>query len=52
MEMEFNQASVLSWAAIVEAGSEHPLARSILSEAEVLGKIPAAEQFETRTGRA
>lgn len=46
-----DQTSVLSWAAIVEAGSEHPLARSILSEAEVLGKIPAAEQFEARTGR-
>ena len=46
-----DQTSVLSWAAIVEAGSEHPLARSILSEAEVLGKIPAAEHFEARTGR-
>jgi Zn2+/Cd2+-exporting ATPase len=45
------QASALYWAAIVEAGSEHPLARSILLEAEALGKVPLAERFETRTGR-
>jgi Zn2+/Cd2+-exporting ATPase len=45
------QASALYWAAIVEAGSEHPLARSILLEAEALGKVPPAERFETRTGR-
>ena len=46
-----DQTSVLGWAGIVEAGSEHPLARSILSEAELLGTIPAAQRFETRTGR-
>jgi Cd2+/Zn2+-exporting ATPase len=46
-----NQTSVLCWAAMVESGSEHPLARSMLSEAELLGKIPAARHFETRTGR-
>lgn len=45
------QASALYWAAIVEASSEHPLARSILLEAEALGKVPSAERFETRTGR-
>jgi Cd2+/Zn2+-exporting ATPase len=45
------QATVLRWAAIVEAGSEHPLARSVLSAAETLGKIPAAQSFETCTGR-
>jgi Cd2+/Zn2+-exporting ATPase len=45
------QASVLRWAGIVEAGSEHPLARSILSAAESLGEIPAADHFETDTGR-
>ncbi|MCX6082124.1 MAG: cation-translocating P-type ATPase [Chloroflexi bacterium] len=45
------QASALYWAAIVEASSEHPLARSILLEAEALGKIPSAEHFEARTGR-
>lgn len=45
------QAFALYWAAIVEAGSEHPLARSILLEADALGKVPSAERFETRTGR-
>ncbi len=45
------QASALFWAAIVEASSEHPLARSILLEAKALGKIPSAEHFDTRTGR-
>lgn len=45
------QASVLHWAGIVEAASEHPLARSILSAAESLGQIPAAESFDTCTGR-
>jgi Cd2+/Zn2+-exporting ATPase len=45
------QISILRWAAIVEAGSEHPLARSILSAADVLGNIPAADDFETITGR-
>ena len=45
------QATVLRWAAIVEAGSEHPLARSILGAAEELGEIPAAQTFETYTGR-
>src|SRR5512138_1728573 len=45
------QAFVLRWAGIVEAGSEHPLARSILAAAEPLGQIPAAENFEMFTGR-
>lgn len=45
------QVSVLRWAGIVEAGSEHPLARSILSAAESLGQIPAAESFDACTGR-
>jgi Cd2+/Zn2+-exporting ATPase len=45
------QAFVLHWAGIVEAGSEHPLARSILAAAEPLGQIPAAENFEAFTGR-
>jgi len=45
------QASVLRWAGIVEAGSEHPLARSILSAAEVLGEIPSAQSFDAFTGR-
>ena len=45
------QQEVLRWAAIAEAGSEHPLARPILAEAETLGFIPSAETFETYTGR-
>ncbi len=45
------QANLLYWAGIVEAGSEHPLARSILAEAEHLGNVPAAKDFETCTGR-
>jgi Cd2+/Zn2+-exporting ATPase len=46
-----DQESVLRWAAIAEAGSEHPLARSVLSAAEPLGSIPSASSFESRIGR-
>ncbi len=45
------QQEVLRWAAIAEAGSEHPLARPILAEAATLGFTPSAETFETCTGR-
>jgi Cd2+/Zn2+-exporting ATPase len=45
------QIDVLYWAALAEAGSEHPLARSILAEAESLREIPASNSFETFTGR-
>jgi len=47
------QQEVLRWAAIAEAGSEHPLARSIMTEveAEALGTIPASDTFDTCTGR-
>lgn len=45
------QASVLYWAGIVEAGSEHPLARAILSEAESIIELPPAESFVLITGR-
>jgi Cd2+/Zn2+-exporting ATPase len=45
------QSNLLYWAGIVEAGSEHPLARSIMAEAEHLGNVPAAKDFETCTGR-
>lgn len=45
------QASILHWAAIVEAGSEHPLARSIMSEAQSHALVPSADQFESCTGR-
>lgn len=45
------QQNVLHWAAIAEAGSEHPLARSIMAEAETLGETPYADDFDTCTGR-
>jgi len=45
------QQDVLRWAAIAEAGSEHPLARPIMAEAETLDHIPHEAQFDTCTGR-
>ncbi len=45
------QEHILYWAALAEAGSEHPLARSIMAEAASLKEIPAAERFEMRAGR-
>lgn len=42
---------VLYWAAIAEAGSEHPLALAISGAVETVGIIPAADEFETFTGR-
>ncbi len=46
-----SQQEVLRWAAIAEAGSEHPLARPILAEALALGSVPHADEFGTCTGR-
>ncbi len=46
-----SQAAVLYLAGIVEAGSTHPLARSIYSAAEALGSLPPAEHFEACVGR-
>jgi Cd2+/Zn2+-exporting ATPase len=45
------QEQVLRWAAIAEAGSEHPLARAIMKAAESFGKIIPADEFDTCTGR-
>lgn len=45
------QGEILYWAAIAEAGSEHPLARSILAEIEPGCLIPAHDTFATLTGR-
>lgn len=45
------QQQVLQWAAIAEAGSEHPLARAILKAVESPDNLPQAEDFETCTGR-
>lgn len=42
----------LYWAAVAEAGSEHPLARSIMEAAATeFGSIPEADSFTTITGR-
>ncbi len=46
-----SQAAVLNLAGIVEAGSTHPLARSIYSAAAALGSLPPAKQFEACVGR-
>ncbi len=35
----------------METGSEHPLARSILSAVKSLSEIPAARNFDALTGR-
>jgi Cd2+/Zn2+-exporting ATPase len=46
------QQEVLRWAAIAEAGSEHPLARPIVREAEaLLDYLPQAKTFTSYTGR-
>ncbi len=42
------QQEIIRWAAIAEAGSEHPLADAITVESDT---IPEAETFETCTGR-
>ncbi|KAA3644181.1 MAG: cadmium-translocating P-type ATPase [Chloroflexi bacterium] len=46
-----HQDQILRWAAIAEAGSEHPLARAIMKATEHLDTIPSAEKFDTCTGR-
>lgn len=45
------QIDVLYWAAIAETGSEHPLARSILTEVGPHREIPASDEFFTATGK-
>lgn len=49
--MDENRQQVLYWAAIAEAGSEHPLARAIVAAADSTEPIPHADQFETFTGQ-
>lgn len=46
-----DEASLLRWAAIAEAGSEHPLARPIVSAAAAFGPVPQPDAFETYPGR-
>lgn len=45
------EQSLLYWAGIAEAGSEHPLARAIFKEAATLGDLPVPDRFETQTGK-
>lgn len=45
------EEQVLRWAAIAEAGSEHPLASAIMKAADHPGTIAPAERFDTCTGR-
>jgi Cd2+/Zn2+-exporting ATPase len=49
--MEENGQQVLCWAAIAEAGSEHPLAEAIVTAADSTDPMPHADEFETFTGQ-
>ena len=46
------QQEVLRWAAIAEAGSQHPLARALTAEGiGIFGSIPSAGEYETYPGK-
>jgi Cu2+-exporting ATPase len=47
----FDESAVLTTAAAIEADSEHPLARAIVSAARDHGTIPQASGFRALTGR-
>ena len=48
---DYYQEEVLRWAAIAEAGSDHPLANAIVAESQtVVGEIPGVDSFEYRVG--
>lgn len=49
---KFKRTQILSYAAAVEAGSEHPLAKAIVEEYHQISKEkePAISQFENKTG--
>ena len=52
LDWKLAEIDVLRYAAIAEAGSEHPLGGAILAEAyQILGEIPSASAFESFTGR-
>lgn len=44
------QQQVLYWAAVAEAGSEHPLAQAVTGALDTAVPIPQADEFETFTG--
>ena len=46
-----DEAEVLRLAGAVEADSEHPLAKAIVTEATAKGRLPRAEGFRSITGR-
>jgi Zn2+/Cd2+-exporting ATPase len=46
------EREALYWAAIAEAGSEHPLARAIMAESDLWGiQPPPADTFQSTTGK-
>lgn len=47
---EQDQSEVLALAAAVESGSEHPIAKAIVTEAERSGDVPAATDFTSTAG--
>ncbi|HBQ58836.1 MAG TPA: hypothetical protein DD671_04225, partial [Balneolaceae bacterium] len=47
---EITKNEVLYWAGIAESGSEHPLARAILTEGKKRQEIPDAHSFQSHTG--
>ena len=47
----FDESAVLTTAAAIEADSEHPLARAIVTAARDHGKVPQASGFRALTGR-
>jgi len=49
---EFSRDEVLRWAAAIEQGSEHPLGRSIVEQAQAEGlSLPAPEEFQAIRGK-
>jgi Zn2+/Cd2+-exporting ATPase len=46
-----SERQILYWAAVAEAGSEHPLARAIVGALDQDIVIPPADSFETLTGQ-
>lgn len=46
-----DDASIIALAASVEAESEHPLARAIVSRAQESGEVPTATEIRSLTGR-